>query len=111
MTETPGDSRKWQQPEWDRTADAEQDPPNSPGDAFFSSASSTHSVVPLTPPPPPTLFESGLRVATGIAWPVAIALAVLGYGDWILNLALAFVFTALFSSTATELKRRRKRQT
>lgn len=108
MTNDPDDRRQWQQPSWDPTSAGEQDQQPEPELQFHGQASVGGSLLPLAEAKPPTLFESGLRVAAGITWPVAIALAILGYGNWILNLAVAFVVTAVSSSTATEMRRRRK---
>jgi hypothetical protein len=112
VTETPGDQPQWQQPHWEPPPSQPEARSAEPAQPDFhqtnlqpANKSSVSTAVAL-----PSLFESGLRVLTGIAWPVAIALAVLGYGGWVVNLALAFVITAVFSSTANELKRRRKRQ-
>lgn len=109
MSQNPDGQQQWQQPNWSAAPapDAEQDRPawNS-GDGGAEAVSGV--VVPVSPPPPPSVIESGLRVVSGIAWPVAIVLALLGYGGWVLNIAGAILVTALFGNIATEMKRRRK---
>jgi len=67
-------------------------------------------LVPAAPAPPPSLGESTLNVIGGIAWPMAIALAIFGVGGWMLNLALAFVVSATAGAIAGEMKKRRKRR-
>jgi len=108
VTQKPPDGQwQWEQPHWDSPDDeAVQDPPKPTGGFVEPLAGAV--IVPASRPAAPSVVESGLRVVSGIAWPVAIAAAILGYGGWVLNLALAFVVSAVFANVASELKRRRK---
>jgi hypothetical protein len=103
----PEDQWHWEQPDWDSPIDeSEQDPPKPTGELAEPLAGGV--IVPVSRPASPSVVESGLRVISGIVWPVAIVLAILGFGGWVLNMALAFVVSALLGNLATELKRRRK---
>lgn len=108
MTTPPPDQPRWQQPDWTEATPADQADP-----VFISVPAPPLSgsvIVPRTPPPPPSILESTLNVVTGVIWPVAIALAIFGYGGWVSNVLIAIVASSLFGGIAGEMKKRRRRK-
>ncbi|MCE1174527.1 MAG: hypothetical protein LWW77_07980 [Propionibacteriales bacterium] len=67
-------------------------------------------LVPATPARPPSVMESTLNVVAAVAWPLAIVLAIMGTGGWLLNLGAAFVISAAAGAISGELRKRRGNQ-
>lgn len=106
-TPTNDESRLWQQPSW---KDADQavspEPPlNEP-----APTESGRALVPTAPARPPSVIESTLNVVTAVAWPLAIVLAIMGTGGWLLNLGAAFVISAAAGAISGELRKRRGKE-
>lgn len=93
--------QRWQQPGFV--------PPTSP-DA--TAESSGLEVIPAAPHPvavpPPSVLESTLKVLSGLPWVVMIGFALLGIGNWMLNIVIAIVASGLLGGIVAELDRRRK---
>jgi len=49
-----------------------------------------------------------LKVLSGLAWPVMIGLALLGYGGWIGNIVVAILVSSVLGAIVKELDRRRR---
>jgi hypothetical protein len=108
-TPTGDESHLWQQPSWnDRDQAASAEPPLvEPTMPVESVPPPGMVMVPVTPPRPPSVIESTLNVVAAIAWPVAIVLAIMGTGGWLLNLGAAFVISAAAGAIGGELRKRR----
>jgi len=60
------------------------------------------------PVPPPSILESMLKVLSGLAWPVMIGLALLGFGGWVANIVIAIIASSVLGAIVKELDRRRR---
>ena len=117
MTTPNGDeSRLWQQPSWndrDRAASPEPpliEPPLIEQTGAAEAVPPGMVLVPAAPPRPPSVIESTLNVVAAIAWPLAIVLAIMGTGGWLLNLGAAFVISAAAGAIGGELRKRRGKE-
>ena len=89
---------QWQQPKFDQPTDGVTDPiPTVTG----------RIIVKNEPTPPPSRLESTVNVVAGLVWPVAILLAILGYGGFFLNVVVALIISSALKSISRDMKRRR----
>lgn len=101
------DPQHWQQPSWNDPDQAGlPEPPLIEPNPLQTGA----VLVPATPARPPSVVESTLNVVAAVAWPLAIVLAILGTGGWLLNLGAAFVISAAAGAISGELRKRRGNQ-
>lgn len=106
-TPTNDESRLWQQPSW---KDPDQAVSPEPPLIEPSTTEPGRVLVPTTPPRPPSVIESSLNVISAVAWPLAIVLALIGTGGWLLNLGAAFVISAAAGAISGELRKRRGKE-
>lgn len=57
---------------------------------------------------PPSVLESVLRVLSGVLFPLALVLAIFGFGGFLVNIVVAMVAAALMRQVAGEMARRRR---
>lgn len=92
--------RHWQQPGFDASGQGE------------AADASGQALVPVAPHPvavpPPSGLESTLKVLSGLPWVVMIGFALLGVGNWMLNIVIAIVASGVLGGIVAELDRRRK---
>lgn len=99
-----GAEQRWEQPGFDPR----------PGFAPEASGQELAPVAPqpIAPPPvavpPPSVLESTLKVLSGLPWAIMLGLALIGVGNWVLNIVIAIVASGVLGAVVAELDRRRK---